>query len=64
MLREFEIHFRGAVVGLAMAATLGAMALAGCGVKGPLKPAPPTPAAAGTPTPESTPAPTTPERKP
>lgn len=47
-------------------AAIGATALAGCGIKGPLKPAQPAAATAGTPPPEpaAVPAPTPAERKP
>jgi predicted small lipoprotein YifL len=47
MLRQFIARFRHVAVVSVAATTLGIAALAACGVKGPLKLPPPTPAAAG-----------------
>jgi len=38
MLRDFRTRFRGAAFALCVAAGIGVAALAGCGIKGPLKP--------------------------
>jgi predicted small lipoprotein YifL len=64
MVRDFPALFRSGFFALAMAAAIGASALAGCGIKGPLKPAQPPATPAGTPPAEPAPAPTPSERKP
>jgi 2-oxoglutarate dehydrogenase E2 component (dihydrolipoamide succinyltransferase) len=50
MLRQFIARFRNAAVVSVAAATLGITSLAACGVKGPLKLPPPSPAAPASPT--------------
>jgi predicted small lipoprotein YifL len=66
MVRDFPALLRSGSCALALMAAIGATALAGCGIKGPLKPAQPAAATAGTPPPEpaAVPAPTPAERKP
>jgi predicted small lipoprotein YifL len=66
MVRDFPAPFRSGFFALAMAAAIGASALAGCGIKGPLKPAQPAATPAGTPPaePATAPAPTPPGRAP
>jgi len=56
MLRQFISRFRNVAVVSVAAAALGAATLTGCGVKGPLKLPPPTPAATGASAPETAPA--------
>jgi predicted small lipoprotein YifL len=64
MLRQFIARFRNVAVVSVAAATLGIATLTACGVKGPLKLPPPTPAAtgAGVSSPETPPAAATTER--
>ena len=56
MLRQFIARFRNVAVVSVAAAALGIATLTACGVKGPLKLPPPTPAATGAGAGESSPA--------
>lgn len=56
MLRQFIARFRNVAVVSLAAAILGIATLTACGVKGPLKLPPPTPAATGASSPATPPA--------